>query len=177
MEIDENGKCIGCGGDPHTGECIEPRPMFPAELDQQRRSEMLDDLDPSIFQVSIYFDITHPVYKQLSKAELTRTTQKLDIVVSAANRLAVAMLKGTIKYPTDNHSINEWLEYALDDAGDAFQYLHLIQEALKVMIPEGMLREPVHLTTDNDEDEDPDGMARLAKAHMDAHPSYEFKDD
>ena len=152
MEIDDNGKCVRCQGDPHTGECTDIEALIErATGEDDRRDRLLSDLDPSIFRVDIYLDSSHRVYQQLTESERLRTEQKMEMVGDAARRLATAMLKGTIKYPTDNRSINEWLEYALDDAGDTFQYLHIIREVLRMFIPEGMLKEPVHLTTNEDE--------------------------
>jgi len=120
-----------------------------------RKANILTALNPTIdlFQVQIHFDVQHPIYQALTKKERTRTEQKLTLVKQAAIRLAVAMLKGTVKYPTDNHTIREWLEYALDDAGDAFQYLHLIRDCLEVAEGDGdWMDTPIHITLDREEE-------------------------
>jgi len=116
--------------------------------DNSIETQILEMLEPTMFNITVELNEDHStIQKYLTIRDRTRTKQKLHMVEAAATRLALAMLKGTVKYPTDNHSIREWLEYALDDVGDGFQYLHLIKECLMVMEgSESWMDEPIGIT-------------------------------
>lgn len=102
------------------------------EAEQSRKDTILYALGPDldVFVIDIRFNTQHPIYLALTPDERLRTEQKLTLVREEALRLAIAMLKGTVKYPTDNRTVREWVDFAIDDAGDAYQYLHFIKERL-----------------------------------------------
>lgn len=66
----------------------------------------------------------------LSDAESERLRPKLNLVAAAAERMAYAMVKGTLKYESDDYSVDQWLEMATDDATDVTCYLPLLKEAI-----------------------------------------------
>ena len=68
---------------------------------------------------------------QLSTSELLRTYNKLKLVEAYAAKLAVGMLKGTLKYPSDDWNIEQWLENEEDEIIDQTNYRLLRQEAQK----------------------------------------------
>ncbi len=85
---------------------------------------------PENFQVFIE---TGDVYDGLSGAEAERLDRKLIMVSKLAAKLAANMVKGTIKYPTDTWSLEQWFEFGLDDAVDTVNYIMLAREAYREM--------------------------------------------
>ena len=67
----------------------------------------------------------------LSQEEWKRLKPKLDMVKVMAEKLAVNMVKGTIKYSVDTWSRDAWMEAAIDDATDALNYLYLLKGAIE----------------------------------------------
>jgi len=57
-----------------------------------------------------------------TSAEYARLMPKLQLVAQFAARLAVAMLKGTVKYDSDDWSVEEWMDFEDDDTVDAINY-------------------------------------------------------
>lgn len=49
------------------------------------------------------------------------------IVEKLANRMTEAMIKGTLKYPSDYHSHEEWKEHLRSDAIDSAIYSMMLE--------------------------------------------------
>ena len=67
----------------------------------------------------------------LSYNEKQRLWPKLDMVRTTAAKLAMNMVKGTIKYPVDTWSRDVWMSAAIDDATDALNYLYLLKGVIE----------------------------------------------
>ncbi len=91
---------------------------------------------PDNFQVAIAytgprnFDEDKQSWSELGRAEYDRLQVKLALVEKLATRLAVNMLKGTLKYENDEYTLREWLEMGIDDGLDTVNYLTLGLEKL-----------------------------------------------
>ena len=68
---------------------------------------------PSSFYVSI--DMSETLKRELSPIERQRMGIKLSLVQGEARLMALGMLKGTLKYPTDAHTVEE---YELEEAAE-----------------------------------------------------------
>ena len=91
--------------------------------------ERIDKLArPEHFRVSLF--PVETLYKELSHEELARLLAKLELVEEIALALAANMVKGTLKYNTDDRSMEQWLDYATDDAMDTVNYLFLLRQAI-----------------------------------------------
>ena len=82
-----------------------------------------------MFHVSI--TPTTATIDKLENEELFRLNKKLKFVEEAAQRLAANMLKGTLKYDTDTHSVDEWLEHGLDESVDMTNYWMMLREEIR----------------------------------------------
>lgn len=80
---------------------------------------------------TIRIDMRWQLRAHLNDSEDKRMETKLKLVQQIAAKLATNMVKGTLKYDTDDWSVDQWLEYAIDDSCDTTNYLHLMKEARK----------------------------------------------
>ena len=64
-----------------------------------------------------------------STEDIARLTPKLNLVQEIAKKLASGMVKGTLKYQGDDRTVDEWLDYLLDDASDVLNYAFFLREA------------------------------------------------
>ena len=71
-------------------------------------------------------------YQWLSKNEQYRIRTKLRMVEGLAEKLAWGMLKGTLKYPTDDWTDEQWGAYAEDEENDLINYRLLRTHAKRV---------------------------------------------
>ena len=94
--------------------------------DWEDRYEKINE--PSNFDVVIYpfANITY----RLSKTEAERLQNKLRLLEDYTRKLAVGMLKGTLKYPTDNWSVEQWMHEEEDEEIDRLNYRLLKQNAI-----------------------------------------------
>ena len=67
----------------------------------------------------------------LSGEERRRLETKLALVKSAASIMAAGMLKGVLKYDTDDYPVKTWLAHVLDEGADQMNYQMLLAEALR----------------------------------------------
>ena len=72
--------------------------------------------------------ITVEIPPGLTIEQFKRVSDKMYIVTEIAQRAANAMVKGTLKYDTDNHTLAEWIEYGLDDSMDSAIYPYFIRD-------------------------------------------------
>ncbi len=102
-------------------------------MDRKRIEELCT---PDNFQAAIAyrgprnFNEDELSWAALSRAEYDRLQVKLALVEKLAVRLAVNMLKGTLKYENDEYTLREWLEMGIDDGLDTVNYLALGLEKL-----------------------------------------------
>tara|TARA_Y100000310_G_scaffold328215_1_gene395982 strand:+ start:6841 stop:7176 length:336 start_codon:yes stop_codon:yes gene_type:complete len=67
----------------------------------------------------------------IDQAESERAYWKLKLLRPFVARLALNMVKGTIKYPDDDWSIETWSDMGLDDKADSVNYDLLRDHALR----------------------------------------------
>lgn len=82
-----------------------------------------DLCDPANFEVEIR--PTPELFAQLTGSEIARLQPKLRIVARSAKFQAAGMLKGTIKYPSDNYDRETWFKYLLGEGADFQNYIGL----------------------------------------------------
>ena len=74
--------------------------------------------------------VSLPSLTILSGENMERLRRKMPLVQEAATRLAVGMLKGTIKYDTDDWTPEQWIEHLGDEAFDQVNYFMLLKAEL-----------------------------------------------
>jgi len=84
---------------------------------------------PEHFMVNIQAD--NDVGQKLTEQQYKRLEYKLRIVENIAQELAARMLKGTLKYNTDDHSPAEWFSMMQDDQFDTINYTGLLKNKMK----------------------------------------------
>ena len=58
----------------------------------------------------------------LTTEERTRVGWKVKLLEPFVTRLVLNMIKGTVKYPTDDWPTNTWMDMGMDDKADAVNY-------------------------------------------------------
>ena len=86
--------------------------------DWEERTKKLCGVDSFTAQISM----TDWLMGLLTKEERDRTRIKLGKVEDLSKRLAVGMLKGSLKYTTDAHSDDEWDREIRDEMADFINY-------------------------------------------------------
>ena len=66
----------------------------------------------------------------ISMEEAKRSAGKVKLLEPFVTRLVTNMVKGTLKYPTDNWDINTWLDMGMDDQADSVNYSILLKQAI-----------------------------------------------
>ena len=92
----------------------------------ENRYEQINE--PSYFEVVI-FPFVNILYR-LDKTEAERLQKKLKLLENYTRKLAVGMLKGTLKYPTDNWTVEQWMHEEEDEEIDRINYRLLKQDAI-----------------------------------------------
>lgn len=87
----------------------------------------LELCNPEYFKVQITYNTS--LYWELTEEEVDRLEGKLKMVEEMAQKLAANMLKGTLKYPHDDWSVEEWIDFLVDDASDTLNYAYKLKEA------------------------------------------------
>lgn len=88
--------------------------------DWQKRYRVLGR--PEHFNVAVGVDLADLQAHGLTKEESSRLAPKLKLVEQFAQRLAVGMLKGTVKYDSDDWSVQAWIDFEEDDTVDSIDY-------------------------------------------------------
>lgn len=65
----------------------------------------------------------------LTIPEYTRLVKKLELVREAATYMAAGMVKGTVKYASDDYSIEKWIANVVGEGSDLFNYQILMAAA------------------------------------------------
>jgi len=82
---------------------------------------------PEFFTAVI--NISDSMIAKLSNAERGRLFKKLLLVTQAAEYMAAGMVKGTIKYPTDDIPVEQWMAHVVGEGADQFNYEILLADA------------------------------------------------
>jgi len=102
-----------------TGLMVEATPGWEARVKELCKAEF--------FQASI--EISEALLDKLSFDERKRLYKKLKLVEQAATYMAAGMLKGTLKYPTDNLTVEQWMAHVVGEGADQFNYEILLADA------------------------------------------------
>ena len=81
-------------------------------------------------QVRAWLSLSAAAKEQLSEEEIDRTMLKFQMLVPFVKQLMVGMLKGTLKYETDIHSLEEYQREIADELGDYVNYVLLTQQGM-----------------------------------------------
>ena len=95
---------------------------------EERYEDVL--LNPSIVRAGVY--LSRRASDHLSPEERCRVWVKLDLIAALAHKLAIGMIKGTLKYPTDDWTDKQWGAYAEDEENDLINYRLLKAHARRV---------------------------------------------
>lgn len=66
------------------------------------------------------------LWRALSADEQKRLSSKLKLVSIYAQYMAAGMVKGTLKYPTDSCSLEQWMAHVLGEGADQSNYALLM---------------------------------------------------
>jgi hypothetical protein len=66
----------------------------------------------------------------LGEDEVKRMEPKVKIVERAARKMLLNMIKGTLKYPSDEYDVRTWLRLLQDDGTDSLMYSYLLEGAI-----------------------------------------------
>lgn len=88
---------------------------------------LMELVDPKYFWVNII--ISPELLEQLTETQITRLRVKLELVKHAAQIMAAGMLKGTLKYPTDDYSVEQWVAHLIGEGADQMNYQLLLADA------------------------------------------------
>ena len=103
-----------------TGTMVHPTPNW------EERVEAL--CDPEDFVVRIDYA---PKLNTLTAKETLRLGHKLDMVERYAAVMAAGMLKGTLKFPNDNWTLEQWFAHIIGEGADKANYDILALEAFE----------------------------------------------
>jgi len=99
-----------------TGLMVEATPGWEARVKELARAEF--------FQASV--DLHPHLLGELTEVQIARLKVKLKLVEEAAEYMAAGMLKGTLKYPTDDVSLETWMAHVIGEGADQMNYQILL---------------------------------------------------
>ena len=117
----------------------------------QKRTEEL--ARPEFFKVSI--NPSMELLQELSELEKVRLFKKLKLVSQAAQYMAAGMVKGTVKYETDDYELKQWFAHLIGEGADQMCYQMLLFDAWHVLMAKeaaaaaaaGIVGQPVEMAT------------------------------
>lgn len=71
------------------------------------------------------------IHGLISEDERTRSLWKIRLVEPFVHRMVLNMIKGTIKYPTDDWPAEVWEDMGMDDQADSVNYSILLRDHLR----------------------------------------------
>ena len=83
------------------------------------------------FRIDVLLNHHRLRFTGMTDEEIERLAPKLELVRELAMRLAINMAKGTIKYPRDTWSVDDWLDAAVDDTADGLNYIMMLRGAIE----------------------------------------------
>ena len=116
-------------------------------LTEKEIAEILDTVSPylkiDVVPIGKLRVLRDPVTKKylFTEQEINRLRPKLELAEKAAFRLALAMVKGTLKYTSDGtedgQGLEYWIDHATDEAFDLVNYMMLLGAARQLTTKEG----------------------------------------
>lgn len=98
-----------------TGLMAEAIPAWQERVKELARPELFSGYTPKA-----------ELLNKLSAQEKERLFRKLALVKQAASWMAAGMLKGTLKYATDDYSLDQWLAHLVGEGADQMNYQLLL---------------------------------------------------
>jgi len=86
------------------------------------------DIKPEWFRAFAY--LTDEGINELTLEQRKRMEPKLDMVSRIAHKMAMNMLRGTVKYDNDDWTVMQWLEYLKNNSIDSLSYTYLLEQAM-----------------------------------------------
>lgn len=93
--------------------------------DWQTRAKLM--CDPNEWSIEI--QPSDQLLDLLSADELRRMHTKVHLVMDFAQRMLAGMVKGTIKYPTDDYTFERWMSHLVSEQADQANYTILLEHA------------------------------------------------
>ena len=93
----------------------------------QERTEKL--AKPGYFSVIVSID--EALLRCLTHDETERFYKKVRLVTQATQMMLAGMVKGTVKYATDEYTLNTWMAHLIDEGADQMNYQILLAYAYK----------------------------------------------
>lgn len=90
----------------------------------QERAKVL--CDPNNISVTVDCD-----FDALTVEERRRLEPKLAIVERLAGYMVAGMIKGTVKYPTDDYTLSDWMKSLIGEGADFLNYIGLTEAAFR----------------------------------------------
>lgn len=109
--------------DEHSGSSIVTGTMVTANPGWEARAKSMCDPGNWSIEVTAHKDL------QLSDEEWTRLEPKIALVLEAAQYMLAGMVKGTIKYPTDDYDLKTWFAHLIGEGADQMNYSLLLANA------------------------------------------------
>ena len=98
-----------------------------AKINKNWEKRYEDLINEDCFSVNILLNFA--LTDNLTEDEIERLQTKLYEIEIFANKLSVAMLKGTLKYPSDTRTVEEWAAFEQDEFFDLVNYRLLLKSA------------------------------------------------
>jgi len=96
--------------------------------DWQKRVELLSK--PEFFKVKINPSVD--LLSGLTENERARLFTKLNLVSEYVTYLCAGMVKGTVKYATDQHELKQWMAHVVGEGADQSNYTMLLFNAWRL---------------------------------------------
>ena len=100
--------------------------VFEVTCEECRAKSLAQTIPQTTEPVQVHIMVEIP--NNLTMEQFRRVSDKMYIVAEIAQRAANAMVKGTLKYNTDHHTLAEWIEYGLDDSMDSAIYPYFVRD-------------------------------------------------
>lgn len=99
--------------------------MATSQLGWQSRTEEL--CKPEHFSVQIW--TSREIDDKLTDREVLRLSRHLQLVQEWTRYMAAGMLKGVLKYDTDDYTIEQWMAHMIGESVDSTNYKMLLFNA------------------------------------------------
>jgi hypothetical protein len=104
-----------------TGSAIVTGNIVGQNEDWQTRAKVL--CSPDLWQVAA--NPSKDLFNGLTEVEIQRLEPKIQMVLRVSKFMLAGMVKGTIKYPTDQYSLETWMAHLLGEGADYLNYITL----------------------------------------------------
>jgi hypothetical protein len=100
--------------------------LHPGNEGWQARKHLVD---PELWYVDIAYN--QKLLDDLQPGEIERMKPKIELVHRACKAMLAGMIKGTIKYPTDSWTLEEWMAHLVGEGADQMNYNLLLVDCFE----------------------------------------------